>query len=69
MFEKLKKRQEEFLKLGVPGNDLSVYYNGEEVYRHHAGVSDKESGTPMTEKNGTICIPARNWLRARRRCS
>lgn len=50
MFEKLKKRQEEFLKLGVPGNDLSVYYNGEEVYRHHAGVSDKESGTPMTGK-------------------
>lgn len=50
MFEKLKKRQEEFLTLGVPGNDLSVYYDGEEVYRHHAGVSEKESGTPMTGK-------------------
>ena len=39
MFERLKKRQEEILALGIPGNDLSVYYNGEEVYRHRGGFS------------------------------
>lgn len=50
MFERLKKRQEEMLALGVPGNDLSVYYNGEEVYRHRAGFSEKETKTPMNGK-------------------
>ena len=50
MFERLKKRQEEMLALGIPGNDLSVYYNGEEVYRHRAGFSEKETQTPMNGK-------------------
>ena len=50
MFERLKKRQEEILELGIPGNDLSVYYNGEEVYRHRAGFYEKEKKTPMNGK-------------------
>ena len=50
MFERLKKRQEELLELGIPGNDLCVYYDGKEVYRHRAGFSEKETQTPMNGK-------------------
>ncbi len=50
MFERLKKRQEERLAIGIPGNDLSVFYDGKEVYRHRAEYSEKETQTPMTGK-------------------
>ena len=48
MFSKLEKFLDSFIKMGVPGYDISVYHKGREVYRHQNGVTSLKNKTPMT---------------------
>ena len=52
MFEKTKALCDSFLGMGVPGFDLIVYKDGQQILRHMGGYSDKEKKLPMkgTEK-------------------
>ena len=46
-FEKLARYQDELTAGPVPGNDVFVTVDGEEVFRRQSGYSDLESGTKM----------------------
>ena len=50
VFKKLDELLDEFLGIGIPGNDCTVYYKGNCVYRRFAGFSDKENKIPMNGK-------------------
>lgn len=47
MFEKLTDLLDSFLDLGTPGFDMCIYKDGECIYRHKNGYSDKENLIPM----------------------
>ena len=49
-FSRLSSFLDDFLTVGVPGFDCMVCRDGEEVYRHMNGFSDREAQTPMTGK-------------------
>ena len=44
MFENVKRYLDEFIKMGIPSTDISVLFQGKEVFRDYRGVSD-ENGT------------------------
>jgi CubicO group peptidase (beta-lactamase class C family) len=50
MFKKLEETLDQFLKIGIPGNDCIVCLNGDVVYRKQRGFSDREKQIPMTGK-------------------
>ncbi len=50
MFEKAKELCDSFLPKGVPGFDLMVYKNGEEILRYMGGYSDIENKVPTNGK-------------------
>ena len=50
MFKKLEETLDQFLEVGIPGNDCIVCLNGEVVYRKQRGFSDREKQIPMTGK-------------------
>lgn len=47
MFEKTKALCDSFLNMGIPGFDMIVYHNGQEVLRYFNGFSDREKKTPV----------------------
>lgn len=47
MFEKLTERLDSFLEMGTPGYDMCVYKDGDCIYRHQNGFSDRENKSPM----------------------
>ena len=47
MFTELTKKLDSFIELGIPGYDCIVYHNGECVYHHQNGYSDKENKIKM----------------------
>ena len=48
MEEFIKKRWDNFLKMGVPGFDLAVYKDGECIVRYANGYSDLENKIPIS---------------------
>ncbi len=50
MFSELTQKLNQFIEIGTPGNDCIVYHEGECVYRHYAGYSDKENKIKMNGK-------------------
>ena len=48
MFERTKAFCDSFLKLGLPGFDLSIYHKGKCVLRHMNGYSDLENKIKMS---------------------
>ena len=48
MFEKLEETLDQFLEVGIPGNDCIVCHNGKVIYRKQRGFADREKQTPMT---------------------
>ena len=50
MFEKLTNFLNGFLELGVPGYDCIVLHNGNCVYRHMNGYSNREAQIPVSGK-------------------
>ena len=42
MFEKLEETLDQFLEVGIPGNDCIVCHNGEVIYRKQRGFADRE---------------------------
>ncbi len=47
MFKKVDAVMQKLIDGGIPGNDIIIYHNGEEVYRSYRGYSDKEGMIPM----------------------
>ena len=47
MFERTDALLDQFLQMGIPGNDIAVYQNGECVHRRYKGFSDLENEIPM----------------------
>lgn len=47
MFEKTKALCDSFLDMGIPGFDMIVYHNGQEVLRYFNGFSDREKKIPI----------------------
>ena len=47
----LKEFQDRLADLGIAGNDLAVYVDAKEVYRHLSGWQDVEKGMPLTRKS------------------
>ena len=47
MFNRLTERLDSFLEMGTPGYDMCIYKDGECIYRHRNGFSDKENRIPM----------------------
>ena len=50
MFEKIQQLTDEFLEMGVPGNDTIIYKDGECIFRQIKGYSDLEEKIPMNGK-------------------
>lgn len=50
MFNELTTKLDSWIEMGIPGYDCIVYHNGECVYRHQNGYSDRENKIKM---NGT----------------
>jgi len=50
MFQKTVELMDSFLEMGVPGYDLIVFQDGNEIFRHFNGCSDLESKTPINGK-------------------
>ena len=46
MFEKTKALCNSFLDMGIPGFDMIVYKDGQEVFRYFGGYSDREKQIP-----------------------
>ena len=49
MFDNIKRLINKSEELGIPAMDISVFYDGKEVFRELRGVMD-ESNSPLTEK-------------------
>ncbi len=47
MFKKLNSLLDEIIEGGIPGNDIIIYQNGDEIYRSFRGFSDREAQIPM----------------------
>lgn len=47
MFEKLEQILDQFLEIGIPGNDCIVCKDGEVIYRKQRGYSNREEKIPM----------------------
>lgn len=47
MFEKTKSICDGFLEMGIPGFDLLVYKDGQEILRYMGGYADRERRIPM----------------------
>ena len=47
MFSELTKMLDGFLEMGTPGYDMCIYKDGECVFRHMNGYSDRENKIPM----------------------
>lgn len=50
MFEKTKALLDSFLEMNIPGFDLLVYKDGQEVLRYMGGYSDRHNKTPIQGK-------------------
>lgn len=50
MFESIQKLTDEFLEMGVPGNDTMIFQDGECIFRQIKGYSDREEKIPMNGK-------------------
>jgi len=50
MFEKTKALCNSFLEMGIPGFDMIVYRDGQEVFRYFGGCSDREAQIPINGK-------------------
>lgn len=46
MFKKTKALCDSFLEMGIPGFDMIVYKDGQEVFRYFGGYSDREKQIP-----------------------
>lgn len=46
MFEKTKALCDSFLEMGIPGFDMIVYKDGQEIFRYFGGYSDREKQIP-----------------------
>lgn len=47
-FTPLKSFMQHMLDLKIPGNAVSVWKDGKEIFSHAAGCADRETGEPMT---------------------
>ena len=47
-FQSMKDFMDRLTNWRIPGNSISVYHKGSEVFRYSSGYSDLESKTPMT---------------------
>ena len=50
MFENVIKTIDSFLEQGLPGYDCIVFHDGNEIFRHWNGYSDKENQIAMNGK-------------------
>jgi len=46
-FTRMREFQDWLVKWKIPGNDCSIFVNGEEVYRYMTGWADAENGRKM----------------------
>ncbi len=47
MFENTNRSMDKLIASGIPGNDIIVFRDGQEVYRSYRGYSDMENRIPM----------------------
>ena len=49
-FQQLKDFQDQLSTIGIGGNDLALYLNGQQVYRHLSGFQNVEKALPINEQ-------------------